>query len=138
MDKKDLVSEQGAVDQLQEAINGVLGKRWMVAVWSAEEIDTSVKSKLIILSNRTTWHFPHSGFEAAVKLLRENLEKEMEAEKAPPVPAPLQMAPFVLDSCSEIEAADSPPLGRMLDNRVDCFMEKPEIQEEQQDEQEGG
>ena len=134
MEAKQLSTEQEAMEQVQEAINTVSGKRWMVAVWCVDGVEQEGKPDLIMLANRTTWCFPQLGFEEACWSLRENLREERLVADALSVPAPLEMAPFarsnhcsslmplsvVIDEggeCSEEESCDVLHLGDMLNKK---------------------
>lgn len=134
MEAKQLSTEQEAMEQVQEAINAVSGKRWMAAVWCVDGVEQEGKPDLIVLANRTTWRFPQLGFEEACWILRENLREERLAADVLPIPAPLEMAPFVRSNhcslrtpssmfidegreCSEEESCDVLHLGDMLDKK---------------------
>ena len=94
---KQLLSEQEAVSEVSEGIASASGKRWMIAVWCMDQAEENGKppSDVLRLVNRTTWRFPRESFEESLRLLRENLDEEMQAGE-PPVPTPLDPAPFVL------------------------------------------
>lgn len=126
---KQLLLEQEAVDDVREMINSVLGKRWMIAVWCMDQAEQNSEPVLMSLASRTTWHFPHGCFEESLRLLRENLDMELQASE-PPVPAPLEMAPFILhkddvDTNDEelgglaIPKKDEPPMTPMSDFNPD-------------------
>ncbi len=112
MEMKQLTSEREAVDQLREEINAVLGKRWMVAIWCADEVGENGKPDLVALSGRTTWCFPKSGFEEAIRLLSENLEVEQKTDTLS-VPGPLEMAPFVVPA-KDMGKADDKKCSELL------------------------
>jgi len=106
---KQLLTEQEAFNDVSEAITSVLGKRWMVAVWCVDHVEENGKPPLDMLRlvSRTTWRFPHGNFEESLRLLRDNLDEEKQAGE-PPVPSPLKMAPFALDTeC--VDVSDEPP-----------------------------
>ena len=112
---KQLLTEQEAIDEVRKIVNSVLGKRWMVAVWCVEEADRSNEPNVLKLAGETTWRFPQGDFKESLRLLREKLDEQLKAE-SPPVPTPLEMAPFLLDeSCEEDEGnGEEPGLDELL------------------------
>ena len=94
---KQLLTEPDAIEEVREALSSVLGKRWMLALWVVDEEQQDGKVNLHTrLVNRTTWRFPHESIEESLQSLGENLEEEKQTGE-PPVPAPLDVAPFVRD-----------------------------------------
>ena len=110
---KQLLSEQEAIDEVRTIINSVLGKRWMIAVWSVEESELPNEPNLLKLAGETTWRFPQGDFQESLRLLREKLDEQVTAKK-PAVPAPLEMAPFLVGE-DEDEEEKEPGLEGLLE-----------------------
>jgi hypothetical protein len=89
---KELTTESEALDELTNAVNAVIGKRWMFALWTVTDDDKGVP-KTVTLEKRLTWKFPAGDFNVAMDQLRSSIDDETEA-LVPPVPPPLKMADF--------------------------------------------
>lgn len=90
---KQNTTEREALDDVRMAINDVLGKRWMVAVWCVEAEDISKKHEVKMV-RRVTWKFPTNDMEVAAKIMQKSCEEERDAS-SPPIPPPLEMADFL-------------------------------------------
>jgi len=103
---KQLLTEQEAISEVREIVNSVLGKRWMIAVWCVEETEGKGEPNLLRLAGEVTWRFLLGDFEESLRLLREKLDEQLEAER-PPVPTPLEIAPFLLEDSEEREELEN-------------------------------
>lgn len=82
--------EDEAKRAVMEAIEEESDGRWMAAVWQ-------VKDGKIFLRRRTGWRFPRGDYQAAVKHLRDHLQKDFDKyESSRTLPnEPLPMANFL-------------------------------------------
>lgn len=74
-------TEQDARLAVHDALDDVAGDRWMVAVWN-------VRDGKIGLSSFHTWQFPRGDYAAAVKHLREALDRDLLQAEAQLEPLP--------------------------------------------------
>lgn len=93
---KQLLSEQEAIEEARKIINSVLSKRWMIVTWCIDESVEKDKPNLLRLAGKTTWQFPTEDYGKAIRLLQTRVEEESK-EEGQAVPAPLEMASFLLD-----------------------------------------
>lgn len=101
-----------AVKSVEAAVaEAVKAGRFMVAVWDVSDGKLSLRI-------RTTWDFPRSEFDAALKLLDENFARER-----PLAPSPLPLADFApLSGISRV--VGEAPVGELAMPRVNLFGEE--------------
>jgi len=115
---KQLSTEDEALEDVRTNVEAVIGMQWMAVVWCVEDgWEDDLQS--IRLVGRTTWRFPREKFEAAVELLRENLEAE-KRDGEPDRPSPLKLAPFV----SDLADGDS-----LVDQNMEGLLQRREKEE---------
>lgn len=90
-----MVSEEQAVREVEEIVNSVLGKRWMVAAWCVEE--GSDGKFALRLAGKVTWQFPAGDFDESLRLLRSCLDEETRSGGQTALPPPLELASFLRD-----------------------------------------
>jgi hypothetical protein len=69
-------AEQAVLENLQHAI---LSEKFMASIWKANPDGT-------LTMYRTTFQFPHGGFDTAIQMLKKDLDDEVNPPKPEPLP----------------------------------------------------
>jgi len=91
--------EQDGLDAVTKAINEVLGKKWMIAIWVVEPDEKGGEDKRK-LKKRVSWRYPTGDFDHAVKSLKSSLDDEIGVVQKPKA---LSMADFKVFSGEGID-----------------------------------
>jgi len=102
---KQLLSEQEALNDVREAINEVLGNRWMIAVWCVEEAAKEGEPNIFRPVKRITWRFPSEDYAAGIGKLCATMFEEKRST-TPPLPVPLKVADFLRKEEEEVEGEE--------------------------------
>ena len=107
--EKQFIAESEALDAVRRAINKVLGKRWMIAIWNVEEAAKEGEPNILKLKSKVTWRFPTGDYAESLRLLEKVIKEEVEETISAP-PKPLEMADFLMDEEKEEVEVNNPPV----------------------------